>query len=76
MEVARRPGSLTPVVSAAIAVREDLVDDARGKPFRLDLARAIDRELEGGGLPLAEHALAAGVAIVLVALWLMIPMFH
>ena len=63
MEVAGGLRSLTPVVPAAIAIREDLVDDARGKPLRLDLARAIDRELEGGGLPLAEHALATGVAI-------------
>ena len=53
-------GELAPARAPAVAVREDLVDDAAREPLGLDGARLVDRELKRGRLPVAEGALAAG----------------
>ena len=63
VQAARRLGKLAPVGAPAIAIGEHLVDDARGEPCGLHLARLIDRELERRRLPLAERALAARAAL-------------
>ena len=55
---------MAPARPATIAVGEDLIHDARGKPVRLHLARAVHRELEARRLPLHQHALATRTALL------------